>query len=163
MPQPPANKAKRLALATALATVIAAPAEGLRQYAYYCPAGILSTCYGHTGADVVRARLYSMDECKALLSADMRNAIGEVERCVPGLPAPILAAFADATFNIGATVACDTRNSTAARHLRAGNYAAACNQLPRWNKASVLGVMVALPGLTTRRAAERDLCLSGVA
>jgi hypothetical protein len=33
-------------------------------------------------------------------------------------------------------------------------------QRRRWDKARVLGVMVSLPGLTTRRGVERDLCLA---
>lgn len=45
--------------------------------------------------------------------------------------------------------------------LEAGDYQGACDQLVRWDKARVAGVMVSLPGLTKRRAKERDLCLSG--
>ena len=33
---------KRIAAATAIATALAVPAEGLRQYAYYDPPGILA-------------------------------------------------------------------------------------------------------------------------
>lgn len=153
----------RSAIALALAVAIAAPAEGLRQYAYYCPAGILTACYGSTGPHVVRGVRYSLDHCKALLSADMLKAIKIVDRCVPGLPVPVLAAFADATFNMGSTIACNLKQSTAARYLAAGKYELACNQLPRWDKARVLGLMTTLPGLTTRRANERALCLTGVA
>lgn len=153
---------QRKASAIALATAIAVPAEGLRQFAYYDPPGILTVCYGHTGADVKKARQYALTECKSMLSVDMLRAIEQVERCVPGLPVPVLAAFGDATFNLGPTMACDTAHSTAARDLRARDYRAACNQLPRWNKARVLGVMVELPGLTARRANERNLCLTGV-
>ena len=152
---------QRKAAAAALATAIAVPAEGLRQFAYYDPPGILTVCFGHTGADVVKGHHYSLAECQTLLTADMQGALSQVDRCLPGLPVPVLAAFADAAFNIGSTVACDTANSTAARHLRAGNYRAACEQLPRWNRARVLGHMVELPGLTKRRAAERTLCLTG--
>jgi lysozyme len=152
---------QRVAAATALATAIAVPAEGLRQFAYYDPPGILTVCRGHAGADVAAGRKYSLAECDAYLTADMRKAVAQVERCRPGLPAPVLAAFADATFNMGPTIACDTGESTAARYLSGGGYAAACSQLPRWNKARVLGFMVALPGLTKRRAAERELCLTG--
>lgn len=152
---------QRIAAATALATAIAVPAEGLRQFAYYDPPAILTVCYGHTGPDVVKGRKYSLAECDRFLTNDMRVAITQVDRCVPGLPVPVLAAFSDAAFNIGPKVACDTRNSTAARHLKAGNYAAACAQLPRWDKARVMGVMVALPGLTKRREAERNLCMVG--
>ena len=75
---------------------------------------------------------------------------------------PVLAAFGDGVFNIGPKIACDTKNSTAARYLKAGNLRAACDQLPRWDKAKVMGVMVSLPGLTKRRAAERELCLKGL-
>ena len=157
-----ATPKQRAAAAAALATAIAVPAEGLRQFAYYDTPGILTVCYGHTGADVLAKRKYSLDECGALLTVDMQHAVAQVEACHPGLPVPVLAAFADATYNMGQTIACSRANSTAARMLYAGDLIGACNQLPRWDKARVLGVMVALPGLTKRRAAERDLCLSGV-
>jgi GH24 family phage-related lysozyme (muramidase) len=156
------SRAKRITAATGIALTLAIPAEGLRQFAYYDPPGILTVCYGHTGADVQKGRKYTLNECAALLDTDMRLAIATVERCAPGLPAPTLAAFGDAVFNMGPTIACDRKKSTAARHLYAGNVRAACDQLPRWDKARVLGVMVTLPGLTTRRAAERAVCLQGI-
>lgn len=152
--------AKRIAAAVAAATVIAVPAEGLRQYAYYDPPGVLTVCYGHTG-DVQNGKKYSIEECKALLTKDMREAVETVERCRPGLPEHVLAAFSDAVFNLGPRIVCDRSKSTAARLLALGYYDAACNQLPRWNKATVAGVSVELPGLTKRREAERALCLGG--
>jgi lysozyme len=152
----------RRAIALVLATALAVPAEGLRQYAYYDPPGILTVCYGHTG-DVVKGRKYSLAECRSLLNADMRRAVDIVERCVPGLPEKVLAAFADAVFNIGPKVACEHKASTAARMLSAGDLAGACNQLPRWNKSTIAGILIALPGLTTRRGKEQALCLEGVA
>lgn len=152
------TKSKRITAAVAAATLIAIPAEGLRQYAYYDPPGILTVCYGHTG-DVVKGKKYSLDECKALLSKDMLEAVEAVDRCHPGLPTNVLAAFGDAAFNLGPKIACDTQLSTAARLLAAYRYDDACKQLPRWNKASVGGVMVELPGLTKRRNAEMKLCL----
>ena len=151
---------KRNASIVAMAISIATGAEGLRQYAYRDPPGILTVCYGHTG-DVERRR-YSLEECEALLSADMLEAVEQVEKCAPGLPTPVLAAFSDAVFNIGPKVACDKEISTAARMLAASDYRGACDQLVRWDKARVAGVMVSLPGLTKRRAKERDLCLLGV-
>ena len=151
----------RTAVASALAILIAAPAEGLRQYAYYDPPGILTVCKGHTGPDVIKGKRYSLDECDAFMSADMKKAVTIVEQCVPGLPVEVLASFADAVFNMGPTIACSKKNSTAARLLAAGDFPAACNQLPRWNKASIMGVMVELPGLTSRREKERQLCLTG--
>lgn len=153
--------AQRKATALALAAAIAVPAEGLRRTYYYDPPGILTVCYGHTGG-VDKTKTYSLDECKSLLNKDMLNAINTVDRCVPGLPAPTLAAFADAAYNLGPKIACDTNRSTAARLLKAGKIADACNQLPRWSKARIAGVMVTLAGLAKRRAAEQALCLQGV-
>lgn len=153
-------RSKRIAVAAALATAIAIPAEGLRQYAYYDPPGILTVCYGST-TDVVKGKKYSLAECRQRLDIDMLKAIDTVDRCHPGLPDEVLAAFGDAVYNLGPTIACTRSKSTAARLLDAGQRAAACNQLPRWNKASVAGFMVALPGLTKRRAAEQELCLKG--
>lgn len=149
----------RKAAAAALAIAIAVPAEGLRQYAYTDPPGILTVCYGHTGKDVVAGRKFSLEECNAFLNDDTRKAIDTVERCHPGLPAPVLAAFGDAVYNMGPSVAC---NSTASRYLAAGRISDACNELPRWVYAKVAGVNVKLPGLVKRRALERDLCLEGV-
>ena len=37
------------------------------------------------------------------------------------------------------------------------------DQLVRWDKSTVAGVSVRLPGLTKRRAAERAICLEGAA
>lgn len=154
------QRTKRLSAAAAIATALAIPAEGLRQFAYYDPPGILTVCYGHTGADVEKGRKYSLDECKALLNDDMMKAVSAVDKCQPGLPDNVLAAFSDAAYNLGPAIACNTERSTAARYLAAGMFQEACDQLPRWNKASVGGVMVPLPGLTKRRAKERELCLA---
>ena len=50
---------------TAIAAVVAltASSEGVRQFAYYDPPGILTVCYGHTGSDVKKGVKYSLDEC----------------------------------------------------------------------------------------------------
>ena len=150
------DKAKRLGAVAVIATAIAIPAEGLRQFAYYDPPGVLTVCYGHTGG-VERGRLYSLDECKELLTEDMMEAVNAVEKCHPNLPENVHAAFADAVFNIGPKVAC---NSTASKYLALGDYEAACKELPRWNKTTIAGVLVPLPGLTKRRNAEMQLCLA---
>lgn len=155
---PPKSNARVLALAIALAT----PAEGLRQYAYYDPPGVLTVCRGHTGPDVVKGRYYSLAECDRYMNDDMRAAVAVVDRCVPGAPESVRAAFADAVFNLGPTIACNTAKSAAARYLAAHDWSAACDQLPRWDKARVVGVLVALPGLTKRRALERDVCWGGL-
>lgn len=158
---PPQHRKKAAALAIAIS--IAAPAEGLRQYAYYDPPGILTVCRGHTGSDVVKGKKYSLEECDRFFDGDMRAAIAKVDRCAPGLPDQVRGAFGDAVYNLGETIACDTTHSTAARLLQVGQLAGACNELPKWNKATIAGVKVALPGLTTRRERERAVCLEGLA
>jgi GH24 family phage-related lysozyme (muramidase) len=74
----------------------------------------------------------------------------------------VLAAFGDAVFNMGSTIACNREASSAARYLYKGQLLAACNELPKWNKARVAGVLVPLPGLTKRRAIEQEVCLRGL-
>lgn len=154
------DKAKRTAAATAIAIAIAGPAEGIRRIVYFDPVGIPTVCMGHTGPDIDKNKVYSQAECDALLTDDMKKAIAIVERCVPGLPPPVLGTFGDAVFNGGPTIACNQEKSTAARYLAAGNYEAACKQHPRWNKARIAGFMVALPGLTKRANSRMEICLS---
>lgn len=149
---------RKKAAAAAIACAIAAPCEGLRQVAYRDPVGIPTICFGATRGVKMGDRATAA-ECQARLNAEMLQAVDQVERCHPGLPAPVLAAFADASYNIGSKVACDAQQSTAARMLALRRYDDACNQLLRWDKANVAGVMVSLPGLTKRRALERDVCL----
>ena len=157
---PSLDRQRKVLLATALATALAVPAEGLRRVAYYDPPGVLTVCQGHTGADIIKGKVYSLKECDQFMTDDMRDAVATVERCAPGLPVNVLAAFSDAVFSIGPKIACNPQASTAARMLKAQDYAGACNQLLRWNKAVVLGVMVPLPGLTARRVTEQKVCLS---
>ena len=44
---------------------------------------------------------YSIEECKARLDGDMLQAVEQVERCHPGLPVEVLAAFGDTVYNMG--------------------------------------------------------------
>lgn len=155
------DKSKRIGAAALIASAIAIPAEGIRQYAYYDPPGILTVCYGST-TNVEKGKKYTLEECKSRLDKDMLESINQVESCVPGLPVEVLAAFGDAVYNLGPNIACNKKASTAARYLYQGEFLQACNQLPRWNKAKVMGVSVELPGLTTRRLKERELCISGL-
>lgn len=151
------NPSRKISVA-AIAAVIAAHAEGIRQVAYRDPVGILTVCYGDTH-NVIAGRVYSMAECKKRLDEQMLVAVNAVDKCAPNLPDNVLAAFSDAVYNMGPTIACDKSKSSAARLLAAGNYKLACTELPNWNKAKVAGVSVVLPGLTKRRNEEMQLCL----
>lgn len=152
--------AQRTAAITALAAAIAVPAEGLRQWAYRDPPGILTICYGHTGPDVTPKSYRTMDECKALLDQDMAQAVAAVERCQPSLPVPVAASLADGVYNAGPRMACDRQGSTMARLLDQKRYDDACRQHTRWNKSRVAGVLVELPGLTKRAREREALCLT---
>lgn len=148
------ERAKKLVAIASVAAVLAAGWEGLRQYAYYDPRPndpILTVCYGST-QNVEKGKKYTLEECKERLNQDMLIAVKQVEKCHPNLPDNVLIAFADAVYNIGPKVAC---NSTASKYLAQGNYEAACKELPRWNKAN--GVV--LKGLTNRRNEEMQICL----
>lgn len=149
----------RLLAAAALATAIAIPSEGLRRVAYgdIADPKLLTVCYGST-TNVQIGKTYSLDECKSRLNADMLKAVQTVEKCHPNLPENVLAAFSDAVYNMGPSIAC---NSTASRLLASGEIQGACDQLPRWVFANVAGVNVKLPGLVKRREAERKLCIGG--
>lgn len=154
---PPDKRALVLALATALAI----PAEGIRQFAYKDPVGIPTICFGST-VGVKMGDFRTIPECQALLTKEMSHVIETVDSCRPGLPSEVLAAFSDAAYNVGPKIACDGLRSTAARMLLSGDLRGACGQLPRWNRATVAGVSVKLPGLTKRRLMERDLCMRGL-
>lgn len=152
---------RRVAAAAAIAVALAIPAEGLRTVAYRDPVGIPTICFGSTKGVRMDDRA-TVEQCHQLLTEEMREKVETVDRCRPGLPVGVLAAFSDAAYNIGPHVACDSTRSTAARLLEAGQLEAACRQLPRWNKARVAGVLVELPGLTKRRAENMRVCLDGV-
>lgn len=147
--------------ATIIATGLAIPAEGIRQYAYHDSGGLLSVCYGST-VEVDPSRHYTLAECRARLDKDMSKAIDIVERCKPGLPEHQLAAFADAVYNLGPTIVCDTSKSTLAKKLKAGDVIGACKELTKWVKVKVAGQAITLPGLVKRREREKELCLRGL-
>lgn len=149
---------QRTGIAAAIAVALAIPAEGLRTVAYRDPVGIPTLCFGTTRG-VQMGDTATVEQCHGLLRAEMLEAAEVVERCVPGLPVKVLAAFADTVYNAGPTIACSATGSTARKLLLAGNYDAACRQLTRWDKARVAGVMVSLPGLTKRRNAAMAVCL----
>ena len=129
--------------------------EGVRYEPYRDAVGVLTVCYGHTGPDIVPGKQYTIDECRALLDADMRVANAEVRRC---LPMPMLrqieVALTSATFNLGPRVVC---GSTLQRKALANDWPGACSELDRWNQA---GGRV-MRGLTLRRGNERQVCEGG--
>lgn len=151
--------AKGGAVAVMAATVIGG-FEGLRQTAYPDPATRgppWTICYGHTGSVKPHQR-DSIAQCKALLQADLAKTYASgVEACllpkvVAAMPDTRYVAVLSLAYNIGVGGFCE---SSIAADLNAGEVQAACDAFMRYNRAA--GIV--FPGLTSRRAQERHLCL----
>lgn len=152
------TSAKVVAGACALAASVLAGHEGIKFLAYYDPVKIPTICMGHT-MNVHMGDVATREQCLKFAGQDVTTAVEQVVRCHPNIEFKDyqLAAFADLVYNIGPTPVCSPK-STLANYLRAGNIAAACSQIPRWDKAKVMGLYTTLSGLTIRRAKNLAMC-----
>ena len=132
--------------------------EGLETAAYPDPGNRVTgepwtIGYGHTGG-VRRGDTCTEAQATEWLREDLRAAEGAVRHLVDvPLAQGQFDALASFVFNVGAGA---FGNSTLLRLLNAGDTAGAAEQFKRWNR----GADGPLPGLVTRRAAERDLFVS---
>jgi lysozyme len=111
---------------------------------------------GHTGPDVKPGLTITQAKADSLLMDDLARSAQIVNSLVHVyLNQNQFDALVDFVFNVGAS---NFRSSTLLRLLNAGNFAAAADQLPRWNQAK--GKV--MPGLIKRRAAERALFVKPV-
>ena len=142
------------------AMALVAGFEGLRTVAYEDAGPKLPTiCYGETRG-VKMGDTATMDECKAMLDRSLAGFSTAIDRCLPhDLPEATYVAFLSAAYNIGPVAFC---GSSMARKAHAKDLRGACDALLAWNKTTIAGVKVPLPGLTRRRKEERALCLEGV-
>lgn len=130
-------------------------AEGCRRDPYVCPAAKLTDGVGNTHG--VKAGVRKTD---AQIAADWERNILEAERCVNSygngrkLSDNTFSAVTSITFNAGCGA---MQKSTMFQLLRQGQVEQACDQFSRW----VYGGGKVLPGLVTRRGAEKQLCLDG--
>lgn len=141
-------------LALILATSLIARYEGLVQKPYRDPVGILTVCYGHTGADIEQRR-YSKAECTAMLQEDIQKHAKALQCVKVPLTEMQQAAFTSLAYNIGVSGFC---KSSVVKRANEGNMAAACANMELHNKARVKGKLTVLPGLVKRRTFERALC-----
>lgn len=112
--------------------------------------------YGSTGADIGAATVWTLAQVKARYTAQSADFMGKVARLVEVPINPMqLAMLTSLAYNIGIEA---FRNSTLLKMLNAGDYLGAADQFPRWNKAQ--GKV--MPGLVTRRAAERENFLAAL-
>lgn len=146
-----------IALSPAGAEIIG-NAEGCRREPYKCPSDVLTVGVGSTeysGLPIEPKRIYTDLE----IAERWKNDIQVAEKCVNqygngrNLPQSVFDAVTSITFNVGCGA---MRKSTMFKYLNAGKYVQACNEFPRWTKASGK----TLPGLVSRREKEKALCLT---
>jgi len=128
--------------------------EGLRLTAYQDSVGIWTVGYGHTGSDVRRGLTITEEQAVDLLRRDIATAAAAVNKLVTvGLSQNQFDALVDFVFNLGSA---RLAGSKLLRKVNAGDFAGAAEQFLVWVRA---GNQV-LPGLVTRRRAERAMFLA---
>ena len=130
--------------------------EGCKLTAYYCPAGVITIGYGHTGHDVCKGLTWTQANADEILAIDAQKAIDQALKLSPILAHEPnkLGSIADFIFNLGAG---NYQSSTLKKSVDTGNWPDAQKQIKRWNKARVNGELTVLAGLTRRREAEAKL------
>ncbi|HIE1448111.1 TPA: lysozyme [Serratia marcescens] len=138
--------------AMAIAAVLIPTLEGVEYNPYHDVVGVLTVCYGHTGADIIPTKIYTPAECKTMLDKDLVPFSRSVERSVK-VPASEYqkAALISFSYNVGVKA---FESSTLLKKLNAGDSSGACDEMRRWNKA---GGKV-WKGLINRREVEREIC-----
>lgn len=133
--------------------------EGLRLEAYLCPAGVWTIGYGHTKGVKPGDTLDIPTHAKILLDEDLVEWGAGVEKALGGASTTQheFDAMVSLAFNIGVG---GFEKSTVLRLHKAGDKTGAARAFGMWNKATVNGKLVELPGLTRRRAAESALYLT---
>lgn len=126
--------------------------EGCQLKAYKCPAGIWTIGYGHT-KNVKEGDTWTQEQADKALEQDIETYRKAVLTACPALAdyPNRLAACISLAYNIGTSAFC---RSTLVKKLNAKDFAGACEEIKRWNKA---GGKV-LPGLVKRREAEYRMC-----
>lgn len=135
--------------------VLIKKSEGLRLTAYLDPSGAWTIGYGHS-IGVAEGEQITNAQADALLAQDLATFERGVGALAQDPSSNEFSAMVSLAFNIGLG-AFDC--STVLRQHNAGDKPAAAEAFLLWNKAHVDGQLVELPGLTTRREAERQLYL----
>lgn len=154
-----AKAAGTAAIAAALAMAVAGlkPDEGKRNVSYLDIVKVPTSCYGHTGPDVVVGQYRTDAQCELLLTEDAREHMMGALACSPELATrpDQLAAVTRLTFNIGVRGYC---RSSIARNFAAGRWRAGCDGFPAWRYAGGREIR----GLLLRRQRERAQCLTNL-
>lgn len=156
------NQTNKWLLGTVSAATIGGVAywEGLQTHAYLDIGGVPTVCFGYTGKDIDMNKIYTVDECRTKLVAQIQAKSKGVLECIN---VPIKQNEYDAytifSYNVGVSAFC---NSSSVKALNAGNHTVACNLLannpngsPNWSY--VKGKYI--KGLQARRQYEKAMCL----
>lgn len=145
-----------------VANDVSLPAEGLVLAPYSDPVGLQTWCVGHlaTKNDVVK-KSYTEEECMQIFAQDWKKHLAELDRLANQKNIKFASewqrqALNDFTFNVGIG---NVQSSTLIKLLAKGEHKQACQQLTRWTKGKVKGVMVVLKGLVIRRDKTMPYCL----
>jgi lysozyme len=135
--------------------------EGFKDYAYIDTDGTPVIGYGLSrigGLPVQIGDRISTTQADAALNAHIREIHRELDEAVKvDLSDRQLSAITSLAYNVGVE---SIKSSTLVEKINAEDYAGAADEFLRWDKANMQGALVQLPGLTRRRAAERELFLS---
>ncbi len=146
------------------AGVMVADREGEVNQTYLDPVGILTSCFGHTGAELELGQTFSHEQCLEQLAADL----AKTEQQLDQLTNPVTLTDSERAAYIAFLHWAGYGNfkaSTLRRKLLAGDHIGACWELTNaCGKYGCNGWTYAggkqLPGLITARQRERELCLS---
>lgn len=130
-----------------------------KQYlkAYLDAVGVATACDGIATKEIKLGQTYTEPQCTTMLERELIAHAEGVVKCIPGVYGRTNQAIAivSLAYNVGVPTVC---KSSIARFWNAGQWRAGCDFFPRYRFA---GGRV-LPGLETRRAREREICLKGL-
>lgn len=136
--------------------ILIAPQEGLVLGTYKDAVGIVTSCYGHTGPELVLGQTFTQAQCDEQLAKDVAKHNKEMLRYVK-VPLNLYqeAALTSFSYNVGIG---NFSSSSLLKELNKGNYKTACTKLLDW----VYAKKQKLKGLVTRRAQEMKVCMGEI-
>lgn len=132
-------------------------------------AKVPTACAGVTEG-VVLGKVYTEDECLAMTAQAMVKHAAPIMPCIgdgfPPTGGRYLMTMADTSYSIGTA---GFLKSSMCREMKAGNYRAACNAIPLYNKVRKNGVLLNCNirsnncyGVIVRRAEQQAACLKAL-
>lgn len=133
--------------------------EGFSPVRYLCPAGKSTISFGHVIRDGEHFdEPMTESEGLSLLLMDLPSYEAHVLDLVEeSMTQGMFNALTSFVYNLGPHA---LETSTLLKLLNAGSETAAADEFLKWDKATVNGKKITLPGLTRRREAEREMFLT---